>query len=308
MIKGIITGPTATGKSEIGIRLAKANKFEIISADSCQIYSDLVIGTDQIPKSEQQQVPHHLMGTVDGDKEYSAYSFSRDVFALTNGIPQKNFLLVGGTGFYIKSLFRHIDNGHNEKCSEIDELVDTKVKQQGVFGIYEELKKKYPYNMGKIHPNDGYRIIKALKTHLQTGNCVRLSSRGKLESSNINFPIFVISRPREEIYQRINERVDKMIRKGWVKETKDILEKYQGSSVPCLRALGYKFLQGFLSGSLSLEQAIECIKQKTRNYAKRQITYFKTQLPNAKTIQYEDFLTELGDLQWSWDRLVKKWH
>ena len=273
----VICGPTASGKTALGVELAKQIDGEVISADSMQIYKDMTIGTAKPIPEEMQGIKHYLIDFVSPDVRYSVADFKIDA---TNAIEEilkkgKKPIIVGGTGLYIDSLIYGIEYNDikidEEYRAELEKIAETK----GLDVLYEKAKKIDPDAIKKISPNDKKRIIRILEIYKATG---KTKTEQEIESRKndvkYNFKVFAIDMDRELLYNRINKRVDIMIEKGLIKEVQDLLDKY--SEFPtAMQGLGYKEVVDYLEGKCSKEEMRENIKMQTRRYAKRQLTWFR---------------------------------
>ena len=273
----VIVGPTAVGKTDIGIKLAKKLSGEIISADSMQVYKDLNIGTAKITPLEMEGIPHHLIDIKEPWESFSVAEFQQLVEEKIVEINQRKHLpiLVGGTGLYVNSV---IYNKYN--FTPTGEIGNIRKKYQEVvdnFGtetIHRELAKVDPISAEKIHPNDAKRIIRALEVYHTTGRPISSFANDK-GSDKYNLALIGLNMDRKLLYERINRRVDLMLEKGWLKEVQDLLNRGVPQDSPALQGLGYKQLIMYLNKEISYEKAVEIIKRETRRYAKRQITWFK---------------------------------
>lgn len=269
----VICGPTASGKTKLGIEVANKINGEIISADSMQIYKDMDIGTAKPTIEERKQAVHHLIDFIEPDKRYSVSDFKKDATNEIKNILKKNKtpIIVGGTGLYINSLIYNIeyneikvDLNYRKKLNELDN--ETLYKK--AMEIDEEATKK-------ISINDKKRIIRILEIYKSTGkNKTELEKESRKEPE-FNYKIFVLSMDREILYDRINKRVDKMINDGLIDEVKKLIEKYKQFPT-AMQGLGYKEVKCYLDGNYTKEEMIEKVKQETRKYAKRQLTWFRS--------------------------------
>ena len=268
----VICGPTASGKTSLGINLANKINGEIISADSMQIYKDFSIGSSKPTEEERKQAPHHLVDFVDADKRYSVADYKEDCQNAINDILSRGKvpIIVGGTGLYIDSII------YNIKYLQIS--TDYTYRKQLEAIPLEELYKRAmeidPRAMEKISSNDRKRISRVLEIYHLTGH-----NKTELEAESIgdeiyDFRTFVLNWPREQLYERVNTRVDKMIEQGLVDEVKGVLKKYKNFPTS-MQALGYKEIRLYLDGIITLDEAIELIKKESRHYAKRQLTWFR---------------------------------
>ena len=273
----VIVGPTAVGKTDIGIKLAKKLSGEIISADSMQVYKDLNIGTAKITPLEMEGIPHHLIDIKEPWESFSVAEFQQLVEEKIVDINQRKHLpvLVGGTGLYVNSV---IYNKYNftptGEIGNIRKKYQEVVDNVGTETIHRELAKVDPISAEKIHPNDAKRIIRALEVYHTTGRPISSFANDK-GSDKYNLALIGLNMDRKLLYERINRRVDLMLEKGWLKEVQDLLNRGVPQDSPALQGLGYKQLIMYLNKEISYEKAVEIIKRETRRYAKRQITWFK---------------------------------
>ncbi len=273
----IIQGPTAVGKSTLAYKLVQELNTEIISADSRQVYKYLDIGTAKPSKEIQSKIKHHLIDIVYPDEEYSAGDFVKDSEKLIYEIQKKDKLplIVGGTGFYIKALTEGIFKAPSIPKEIREKLIQTSEEKGSEF-LYEYLKEKDPSSAERANPNDVHRIIRALEVYEATGKTITQlwqenpSDKKKYKTFNI-----LISEDREILYKRINNRVDEMLKNGLLNEMKELLEKGYNENSPGMNTVGYKELFPYFEEIINLEECIREIKKNTRNYAKRQLTWYR---------------------------------
>jgi tRNA dimethylallyltransferase len=280
----VIVGPTASGKTALSIELAKRINGEIISSDSMQIYKDMDIGTAKVTKEEMQGIKHYLVDCVSPDMRYTISDFKKDSQKAINEIIEKGKvpIVVGGTGLYVNSLIYGIEyqdmNFDEEYRNELMKIAES---NEGLIKLYEQANQIDPEAMEKISPNDKKRIVRVLEIYKQTGKTKteqEILSRQK--GVDYDFKVFGITMERSKLYERINSRVDIMINQGLENEVKNLISKY--SEFPtALQGLGYKEVIEFFDGKISRDEMIEKIKQESRRYAKRQLTWFKK---NKETI------------------------
>lgn len=269
----VICGPTASGKTSLGIQIAKLVNGEIISADSMQIYKDMDIGSAKPTIEERAQAVHHLVDFVDPDRRYSVADFKKDAESKIKEILEKNKvpIIVGGTGLYVNSLIYNIH--YNEVETDLEyrkmlESIDVKDLYKMAEGIDSEA-------LNKIASTDRKRISRILEIYHSTGKTKTELEKESRHEPEYDYKIFVLNMDRQKLYDRINLRVDLMIKDGLVDEVKRMLEKY--SEFPtAMQGLGYKEIVDYLNGNCSLDEAIEKIKLETRRYAKRQLTWFRS--------------------------------
>lgn len=285
----VIGGPTASGKTQLAIEWALKVNGEIISCDSRQIYKYMDIGTAKPTTEERDLVPHHLIDIIYPDEVMSAGEFQKLARRCIEDIYTRGKIpfLVGGTGLYIRAVIRDIDFPPKVD-EEIRERVREKVRKEGLPSVYEELQRVDPVTASKLSPNDEVRITRALEVYYATGKPISYYRKGiDTDYPKYNVVYFVLNPPRDLLYKRIEERVDKMIQLGLIEETKHILSLGYSPELPSLQTLGYREIIKYLQGIYSLESAIKEIKKETRRYAKRQLTWFRNEI-RVKLIGYEE--------------------
>ena len=271
------------GKSGLAIELAKKINGEIISADSMQIYKDMNIGTAKVTSEEMQGIKHYLIDFVEPSKRYSVSSYKIEAEKAIEEILSKGKtpIIVGGTGLYIDSLIYGIEFPEEEIDEEYRNKLNKMAREEGLSKLYEEACKIDSKAMEKISPNDQKRIIRVLEIYHKTG---KTKTEQEIESRKnevkYNYHVFAIDMDRQVLYERINNRVDIMIKQGLIEEVRSILEKYNDFPT-AMQGLGYKEVVEYLQNKISKEEMIAKIKQETRHYAKRQLTWFRK---NKQTI------------------------
>ena len=268
----ILTGPTATGKSSLSIELLERFPFEIINCDSMQVYKYFDIGTDKPNQEVLKKYPHHLLGYVEPDDEYDVKRYITDAYAKVDEIVKKGKipLLVGGSGLYIKCfLYGLIDENGKEK------EIRKKFKEFDADYLYSKLKIIDYRSYQKINKNDKYRIIRALSFYYANGKTIsETRALHGFKKPKFNYFKLAIKFDRDLLYDKINRRVDFMIERGLIEETKALMERGFENSPP-MKGIGYREMKLYLKGDLTKERAVELAKQNSRKYAKRQITWFK---------------------------------
>lgn len=274
----VIVGPTASGKTALAVELAKRIDGEVISCDSMQIYRDMSIGTAKPSVEEMDGVPHYLIDFVSPDVRYSVADFKRDAeekirFVLDRG---KVPILCGGTGLYVDSLVYGIDYPEIEFDQGYrDELMAVADSEDGLEKLYEMAMKIDPDAVLKISRNDKKRITRVLELYRATGKTkTELERESRKNGVKYDYRIFAIDMDREKLYDRINKRVDLMIEQGLVDEVRDIVKKYDKFPT-AMQGLGYKEVVEYFDKKLTMDEMIQKIKQETRRYAKRQLTWFR---------------------------------
>ena len=269
----VIAGPTASGKTGLAIEVAKRINGEIISSDSMQIYKDMSIGTAKATKEEQAEIKHHLIDFVSPDQRYSVADFKKDAINKIEEILAKGKtpVVVGGTGLYINTLVYNIE--YDEE--EFDKEYRKELNKKSIEEIYEEAKKIDPEALARISQNDRKRIERILEIYHKTGKTkTEQEKESRKNEIPYDYKIFGIDMPREVLYDRINRRVDIMIEEGLIEEVQNLVKKYKEFPT-AMQGLGYKEVVEYFDGKISKEEMIEKIKQESRHYAKRQITWFK---------------------------------
>ena len=274
----VICGPTASGKTKLGIEVANKINGEIISCDSMQIYKDMNIGTAKPTKLEMSQAKHYLVDFVSPTERYSVAEYKKDAEKVIEKILSegKTPIIVGGTGLYLNSLIYGIDYPNIETDLKYREELENKVNEEGLENLYNEAKKIDPEAIEKISPNDKKRILRILEIYHQTGkNKTEIEAESRKNGVKYDYRIFVLNMDREKLYERINKRVDIMIEQGLIEEVKSLVKKYTEFPT-AMQGLGYKEMVEYLDNKITKEEAIEKIKMESRRYAKRQITWFKS--------------------------------
>lgn len=304
----ILIGPTAIGKTDLSIDLAKKLNAEIISADSMQIYKYMDIGTAKVTKDEMDGVPHHLIDFIYPDEEYSVSDYQRDATKLIAEINSRDRLpmVVGGTGLYINSLVYNLNFAKvppdEEYRLELEGLAD-RYGDNYLHSMLKEIDEKSSLSISK---NDRKRIIRALEVYKVTGKTMSQHNENfRKEVDKYNLTMICLNMDREKLYERINRRVDIMIEAGLVDEVKAILEKGYDKNLVSLKGIGYKEIIMYLDNEISLDQAIEKIKQGSRNYAKRQLTWFRRD-KRIKWINKDDFESFNELSQYIYNYLINK--
>lgn len=278
-----IVGPTASGKTGLGIELAKKINGEVISADSMQIYKNLNIGTAKVTTEEAQGIPHHMIDICEIDEKFSVADFQKMCYDEIDKIIKRGKvpIIVGGTGLYVSSVVDNmnfeelpIDNEYRKKLEKI-------AIEKGNDYLYNMLVEVDEDSAKIIHPNNVKRVIRALEI---AKNASKLKSthmeqeKNKNKNSEYNFYVFCIEMERECLYNRINKRIDIMIEDGLLEEAKKLFDMKLDSSYTCMQAIGYKEFFPYFKGETTLEECTNKLKQETRKYSKRQVTWFNNKL------------------------------
>ena len=274
----IIAGPTAVGKTDLSIDLAKKINGEIISADSMQIYKHMDIGSAKISKEEMKGVPHHLIDIIEPSVKFSASNFKDLAKEATDSILSKGKtpIVAGGTGLYINALTCNMDFTEAESDEEYRNYLNKLAEENGNEYIHEMLKNIDSLSYKDIHFNNRKRVIRALEVYKLTGSPFSSFNSGEaFYDGDYDVRYYVLTMDREKLYNRINKRVDIMMEKGLVDECIKLKKMGYTSSIQSMQGIGYKEIFYYLEGKISLAEAVELIKKGTRNYAKRQLTWFR---------------------------------
>lgn len=271
----VIIGPTAVGKTALSLKIAQEFRGEILSGDSMQVYRYMDIGTAKASEEERAVVPHHLIDLYEPDYPFSVQEFQKIARKTIEEVYQRSHLpmLVGGTGLYVESVT------HNYLMPEVEENPSLRQKlrelaeREGNEELHNRLQKIDPVSASKLHPNDQKRLIRALEVYHQTGQPMsQLKRKGESPYRSLWIGLTM---PRDLLYERINLRVDLMIQQGLVEEVKMLRQMGYNATATSMQAIGYKEIHRYLDGEWSLEYAIEQIKKGSRNYAKRQLSWFR---------------------------------
>jgi len=284
----VIAGPTCSGKTKVGIQLAKELNTEIISADSRQIYQYLNIGTAKPTLNQLKEIKHHFINELNPDDEYDVSKFETEARVRIKKIINKNNIpiVVGGSGLYIKALIEGIVETP-EKDNEFRKILEKEREKYGNKFIHNKLKKIDPLGAEKIHPSYWKRVVRALEVIHLTGKTITQIHNEHTKQNKYNFDKYILNWDREVLYKNIDLRVEKMFEDGLVEEVENLLNKGFSKHLNSLNTVGYKETISYLENEITLERAIELIKRNTRRYAKRQLTWFRKD-KNAKWINIEN--------------------
>lgn len=296
----VILGPTATGKTKIGVELALRLKGEVISGDSMQVYRYMDIGTAKITLAETKGVPHHLLDIKNPDEPFSVAEFQKGARAKIADIVSRGKLpfLVGGTGLYLQSVIDRYEFAEQHNVQEYRRELLALANIHGKTFLHQMLAQVDSPAAAKIHPNDLKRITRALEYYHLTGQ--RISDNNEARYSSLYQVVLLgLTMRRELLYQRIEQRVDEMMANGFLDEVKALLARGFRANLPAMQGLGYKQLVNYLQGAYDLKEAINLIKKETRHFAKRQLTWFKRdpriQWFNAEEAEYnyEEIISQM---------------
>lgn len=284
-----IVGPTASGKTGLAIELAKKYNAEIISADSMQIYKELDIGTAKVTKEEAQGIPHHMIDICNVEDRFSVADFKKMCYDKIEEIfaRNKNVIIAGGTGLYVNAVVYNMNFNDEDLDEEYRKKLEEIAKTQGKEVLYNMLLEIDPDTAKTIHMNNVKRVIRAIemakKTNLlKSEHMKNEEERIKKEKGKYEFIVFCIEQEREYLYNRINLRVDLMLKDGILDEAKKIYDMKLPKDNTCMQAIGYKEFFPYFEKKSSLEECVENLKKETRHYAKRQMTWFNNKLDVIK--------------------------
>lgn len=295
----VIIGPTAVGKTALSLRLAKEIRAEIINVDSVQIYKGLDIGSAKPSVQEMSEVPHHLVDILLPYEPFSVADFLRLARVTIKKILKKGktVVLSGGTGLYINAFLNGLSPCPGRDLS-IRHMLEKYRERFGTASLFNLLEKTDPESASRLHKNDTYRVLRALEVFYVTGSNISSwwakKPVKKIKTGMVDGRHVVkigLMRPRDELYRRVDMRVDQMMEKGFVDEVKNLLEQGYSPALKPLRSLGYNQIARYLSGEITLDQAVYEIKRDSRHYAKRQITWFRA-MPGVKWCHPEKLLEQ----------------
>ncbi|MCJ1777619.1 tRNA (adenosine(37)-N6)-dimethylallyltransferase MiaA [Mammaliicoccus sciuri] len=294
-----IVGPTAVGKTELSIKLAKALNGEVINGDAFQIYKGLDIGTAKVTEEEKEGVVHHLIDVYEPNEPYSVYRFKQDFERIVKDIHDRGKLpiLVGGTGLYVQSVLYDYNLEEEKISSEKMEITKNKLNKLSKFSnieLHNYLYEIDPETASSVHPNNRKRVERAIEYYLNTKKTLSERKKSRTFTGKYSTILIGIEMSRETLYQRINMRVDMMLQRGLLREVSNLVEKgYQDSQ--SMQAIGYKELVPVVKGEIDIETSTEQIKQNSRRYAKRQMTWFKNKMNVTWFQRDKQSLTEIAD-------------
>lgn len=287
----VLTGPTAVGKTKLSIALAKAVNGEIISADSMQVYKYMDIGSAKIREEEMQGIRHYLVDELLPEEEFHIVRFQQMAKAAMEEIYAKGKIpiFVGGTGFYIQAVTRDIDFTEAEQDDGYRKELEALASEKGNEYLHRMLEKVDPKSAEEIHANNVKRVIRALEFYHQNHTPISSHNQEQKEhTSPYNLVYFVLNAPRELLYERIDKRVDEMLKEGLVDEVRHLKEMGYQKGMVSMQGLGYKEILSYLEGEYPLEEAVRILKRDTRHFAKRQLTWFRRE-PEVTWVNKDEF-------------------
>ena len=313
----ILTGPTAAGKTELSIKLAEAVGGEIISADSMQVYKKMNIGTAKIMPEEMDGIPHYLVDELEPDEEFNVVRFQQMAKRAAEKIYEKGKIpiVVGGTGFYIQALLYDIDFSEEDADRGYRDRLKKLAEEKGNGYLHRMLAEVDPESAQAVHENNIKRVIRALEFYEKTGTKISMhNEQERTKESRYNFVYFVLTHERKILYDRINQRVDRMIEAGLIDEVRQLACEGYTKDMVSMQGIGYKEVFDYLEGKQDLAETAERIKKDTRHFAKRQLTWFRREkevtMINRQDYRMEDeilaFMLEKIREKGIWDGSVKR--
>lgn len=293
----IIVGPTAVGKTKYAIEVAKKFDGEIISADSMQLYKYMDIGSAKPTVAEMNEAKHYLVDEIDPRDEFSVAIYQKLAKGYISQVMNAGKLPIisGGTGLYVNSLIYDMDFSVMPKQSNYRQELEKEAETFGHEFIHNKLKQLDPYAAERIHPNNIKKVIRALEVVQTSGTAIKEFEQSFIKTNDYDYLLIGLNRDREELYQRIDLRVDLLIEAGLVDEIKRLRNLGLTESNISMKGIGYKEIIGYLNGEYSLDHAIYLVKRNTRHYAKRQLTWFR-RYPDIKWFHLSDYESELQSL------------
>ena len=273
----IIGGPTASGKKQVALRAAELFRGEIVSADSRKVYRHLDIGTAKPSFADRARIPHHLIDIIDPDAPFSAGEWVRGASDAVRDILARGMLPIisGGTGFYIEAFKEGLSEGIAPD-TELRECLERELAEEGPERMFARLEAADPARASQLHANDTFRVLRALEIILGTGERYeKIRARERVTGGEYDYFMAGIAPEREQLYRRIDERVDRMVNAGLVEEIRSVLDRGYARSLVSLDTVGYKEWYPYLDGEATFEACLEAVKRDTRRYAKRQLTWFR---------------------------------
>lgn len=292
----IIAGPTGVGKTKISIKVAEKLNCEIISADSMQIYKFMDIGSAKVTKNEMKHIKHHMIDIINPNQSFSVSQYKKMAEKIIDDIisTKKIPMLVGGTGLYINSIICNYNFASTEKDQKYRDYLSSLAKKKGKEYVHSLLKNIDIESYNKLFPNDLKRVIRALEVYKMTGKPIsEFINQQKKHLYDVPYKLhyFVLTMNRKKLYDNINTRVDNMIKKGLIEEVKKLKENGCNRNMQSMKGIGYKEILDYLDKNITLDEAIYLIKKSSRNYAKRQLTWFRKD-PRAIWINKDEFSNE----------------
>lgn len=303
----VLAGPTASGKTALALRWAEAlrptSAIEILSADSRQLYRDLVVGTGTPTEEDRQGIPHHLLGVLDPSEACSPRRFRAEAEAIVAARPETDFLVVGGTGLYLREWMYPGAEERGETPRAVREAAAAAIAESGLEAVHADLTAKDPAGMHRVDPNDSYRITKRLENWLHTGRSYAAPKPEEpLNPLFANVPFLWLEPERKELHGRIEARAEAMFRNGWAEEVRALLAPPRSCDplrTPAFNAIGYREIAAALASGKPPESVLGTVVARTRQYAKKQMTFFRHQFPRAAAWEPSALEQALGAAGWN---------
>ncbi len=298
-IVAILAGPTASGKTALALRWAETLGLEVISADSRQLYEGFKVGTGSPDEEALQRIPHHLLGCVSPSEAFSPRRFAREAGGILAANPGKRFLVVGGTGLYLKEWMYPGSEERGETPREIREAAAARIAEKGLEALHAEMTENDPEGMRKVDPNDVYRITKRLENWLHTGRSYAApKAEEPLNPLFAGVPFLWLHPERKALHDRIAARAKDMFRRGWADEVGDLMTRFDPMRTPAFNAIGYREIAASLAAGKDPRSMLPTVVARTRQYAKKQVTFFRHQFPGAVAREPEALERELEAKGW----------
>lgn len=273
----ILSGPTGVGKTEISLQLAEHVHGEIVSCDSMQVYQGMNIGSAKVTREELQRVPHHLIDVVSPFDPFTVSDYKRLAEEAISKIHQKEkpVILVGGTGLYIDAVIKNLSFTEGGSDAQLRKELETSANEFGPIFLHQKLEEVDPVAAMRIHPNNVKRVVRALEVYHLTGKPFSSFKDERTLRKEYDIRYFYLNKDRQKLYDGIDERVEIMLSSGLLDEVQNLKNQGLTSSYVSMQGIGYKEILAYLDGTISLEGAVELVKMRSRNYAKRQLTWFR---------------------------------
>lgn len=302
----VLLGPTAAGKTKLSLELSKKFNCEIISGDSMQVYRGMDIGTAKATPEEREQVPHHLIDIRHPDEAFSVSEFQQLAAASIDQVHSGNKipLIVGGTGLYIEAVCYQYEFSETSQDEVFRQQCEAYAEQRGNEALYERLVKLDPQTAERLHPNDRRRVIRALEVHHLTGEPMSQQRRGQPKESPYDLCLIGLHMERSLLYERIERRIDLMVKDGLISEVEALLAKGYNEHMVSMQGLGYKEIIQYLQGEYDWDTAMYMLKRNTRRFAKRQLSWFR-HMNDVHWVDVTD-TEKLGDHLMTIDGIITK--